>query len=222
MPSPRNQRLFQIMQILRSAPCGALLSAHDIATQTGVSDRTIYRDMATLIDSGLPVAGTPGQGYHITAAITLPPLNLSLDEIEALHIGLSILGEADDIGLRAAAQSLSNKVDAALSADLSDADRRWALSGPGVNAAVAEAARGFHFLPVLRSAIARRQKLRLSLSTSASPPSERIVRPLRIDYWGRIWSLQCWCETTGGMEQLRTDHIDSVNVLPQLFTPPPQ
>ncbi|ARO14981.1 Helix-turn-helix domain containing protein, type 11 [Ketogulonicigenium robustum] len=222
MESPKNERLFAILQRLRTlAPAAPAVTAQALATENRVTLRTIYRDIAALIASGVPVRGTPGQGYRVDSGhVTLPPMNLSLAEVEALHIGLTILGEADDPALRSAARGLSAKIDAALAADLRDADRGWALAGPGITAPVAgdapDAARGFHDLPLLRSAIARRQKVAIT-TAAASPPA--IVRPLRIDYWGRIWTLTCWSETEARQINLRTDHILTIRILPQLFSP---
>ena len=45
----RTDRLFDIIQILRD---GRLHRAQDIAEGLGVSNRTIYRDMETLMASG--------------------------------------------------------------------------------------------------------------------------------------------------------------------------
>ena len=78
----RADRLMQIIQLLRD---GTLHRAEDIAKATGVSIRSIYRDMDTLAASGVPIEGERGIGYRVTAAITLPPLNLTMTEVEALH-----------------------------------------------------------------------------------------------------------------------------------------
>ncbi len=77
----RTDRLFDIIQILRD---GNLHRAQDIAEALEVSVRTIYRDMDTLTASGIPVQGERGVGYMVTSQITLPPLNLTTEELEAL------------------------------------------------------------------------------------------------------------------------------------------
>lgn len=89
----RTDRLFDLIQILRD---GRLHRAQDMAEQLEVSVRTVYRDMDTLVSSGLPVAGERGLGYMMTAPITLPPLNLTLAELEALHLGMAVVAEAAD------------------------------------------------------------------------------------------------------------------------------
>ena len=100
----RTDRLIDLVQILRD---GQLHLARDLADSLGVSQRTVYRDMDTLIASGLPVEGARGVGYIMTAPVTLPPLNLTLEELEALHLGVAIVGEAAEPELQEAAISVA-------------------------------------------------------------------------------------------------------------------
>ena len=67
----RTDRLFDLIQILRD---GRLHRAQDIAERLEVSTRTVWRDMATLMASGLPVEGERGVGYILRPPITLPPI----------------------------------------------------------------------------------------------------------------------------------------------------
>ena len=60
----RADRLFQIVQHLRG---GRLVTAQKLADRLEVSQRTIYRDIADLIGSGVPVEGEAGVGYVIRA-----------------------------------------------------------------------------------------------------------------------------------------------------------
>ena len=100
----RSDRLIEMVQILRD---GRVHLARDIAARLQVTPRTVYRDMEALMTSGVPVRGTKGLGYAMTAPVTLPPLNLTMTELEALHLGLAIVGEGGDDDRRAAAASLS-------------------------------------------------------------------------------------------------------------------
>lgn len=55
----RADRLFQIVQYLRG---GRLVTAANLAAQLEVSTRTIYRDIADLQASGVPIDGEAGIG----------------------------------------------------------------------------------------------------------------------------------------------------------------
>ena len=103
----RTDRLFDLIQILRD---GKLHRASDMAAALEVSTRTIWRDMATLIASGLPVEGERGVGYILSAPITLPPVALTRDEMEALRLGVQLVASAADPSLARAAISLRAKI----------------------------------------------------------------------------------------------------------------
>ena len=102
----RPDRLFELIRILRD---GRLHTARDIAGRLGVSVRTIWRDMATLEASGVPVEGERGVGYILRQPITLPPMILTVEEMEALRLGMRLVADGADPGLARAARSLASK-----------------------------------------------------------------------------------------------------------------
>ncbi len=210
----RTDRLFDIVGILRD---GKLHRAQDIADRLEVSVRTIYRDMDTLVASGVPVQGERGVGYMVTQAITLPPLTLTSEELEALNLGMAIVGEAADPDLKAAALSLADKIDAVLPTQtIAEADAWKFAVYPFANAA-----RGFAHMPTLRAAIKARQKLDLTYTSKDGTVTRRTVRPLHMEYWGRIWTLTAWCELRDAHRVFRVDLIESAQALPQLFADEP-
>lgn len=210
----RTDRLFEIIQILRD---GKLHRAQDIATRLEVSTRTIYRDMDTLVASGVPVEGERGVGYMVREAITLPPLTLTPSELEALNLGMAIVAEAADPELKAAAESLAAKVDAVLPVETVTEADAWKFAVYPF----ADAARGFTWMPTLRAAIKARQKLALRYRRIDETLTERVIRPLHMEYWGRVWTLTAWCETRGDFRVFRVDLIESAEALPELFVDEP-
>ena len=210
----RTDRLFDIIQILRD---GKLHRAQDIADQLEVSVRTIYRDMETLVASGVPVEGERGVGYMAREAITLPPLTLTPAELEALNLGMAIVAEAADADLNAAAHSLAAKIDAVLPTEtVAEADAWKFAVYPFANAA-----RGFSHMPTLRGAIKGRQKLHLTYRRIDGTLTERTVRPLHMEYWGRVWTLTAWCEWREDFRVFRVDLIEEAEPLPELFVDEP-
>ncbi|QBF31374.1 YafY family protein [Thalassococcus sp. S3] len=210
----RTDRLFDIIQILRD---GKLHRAQDIAARLEVSVRTIYRDMDTLVASGVPVQGERGVGYMAVDAITLPPLTLTPAELEALNLGMAIVAEAADPDLKAAADSLAAKVDAVLPAEtIAEADAWKFAVYP-----FADAARGFSHMATLRGAIKGKQKLHLSYRRIDTTLTARKVRPLHMEYWGRVWTLTAWCELRSDFRVFRVDLIEEASALPELFVDEP-
>ena len=203
-------RLVALIDILRD---GQLHRADDLARRFDVSVRTIYRDMDKLIASGVPVAGARGEGYRVTPAITLPPLTLTPAEMEALNLGLAVAAEVGDRDLQGAAETLAAKFDAVLPAETIAEGAAWqqALQTPG------KATRVFAHLPVLRAAIQARQKLRIGVVSEAA----EVLRPLKVENWGRFWLLTAWCEGAERFATYPLDQIESAEALPELFVDEP-
>jgi len=102
----RDARLFDIVQALRD---GRLHTAADLARRLGVSTRTIWRDMAMLAATGIPVTGERGLGYILRVPLLLPTTMLTPEELDALVEGLRHVGR-DGNPRAKAAKSLLYKV----------------------------------------------------------------------------------------------------------------
>ncbi len=102
----RDTRLYELVQILRD---GRLHTAAELAGRLGVSERTIWRDMAMMAATGLPVIGERGLGYILRSPLMLPPTMLTPDEIDALAAGLRHV-EANDPARARAARALLYKI----------------------------------------------------------------------------------------------------------------
>lgn len=206
----RRNRLFELQAILRDGGCHR---AEDLAVQLGVAQRTLYRDMEALAAIGVPVTGTRGSGYRLAPLIALPPLLLTRAETEALNLGVAIVAETTDPELGAAAATLAAKLEAALPEGPAPAAAWLTARQPK-----ASAARGFSHLPVLRSAIRSRQKIRVRRVDGNEADT---LRPLKLENWSGVWVLTGWSETEARFVQLRTDLMESANALPELFVDEP-
>lgn len=198
----RTDRLFELIQILRD---GRLHTARDMADRLEVSVRTLWRDMATLIASGLPVEGERGVGYILREPVTLPPLTLTTEELQALSLGLQLVTRGADPSLTRAAESLAGKIEAVLPARLLDGIGQDTWVFPG-----AEALAAARHLPVLRRAIRLRERLAITYTDEAGLVSDRHIRPLLLEFWGRVWTLASWCEARAALRSFRVDRIGTL------------
>lgn len=207
----RSERLAEIVEIVRD---GRLHLARDIADALEVSVRTVYRDIDTLVASGVPIDGERGVGYLLREPVFLPPMALSLTELEALSLGMAIVQEAADEELQAAAKTLLSKVGDHAS-NRRRAPKSW---GFGVYA-FERAQEGFRDMPLLRRAIREGLKLRIEYLSLAGAPSVRIIRPLQTDYWGRVWTCSAWCERRDGFRAFRIDRMQTIEPTGKTFQP---
>lgn len=210
----RTDRLFELIQILRD---GRRHTSAAMAERLEVSTRTIWRDMDALIASGVPVEGERGVGYRLTAPLSLPPMTLTETELEALHLGISVVAEAADPELQDAARSLSSRIEAVLPRARNAPAAGWGLAVYPF----AEAADGFVHMPLLRAAIRGRRKLRLTHDAPGRDPAPRVVRPLQMEYWGRLWTLTAWCELREDFRMFRVDRIRTLDDTGERFADEP-
>jgi predicted DNA-binding transcriptional regulator YafY len=193
----RSERLAEIVEIVRD---GRLHLARDIANALEVSIRTIYRDMDTLLASGVPIDGERGVGYLLREPVFLPPMALSFTELEALSIGMSIVQAAADTELQEAAKRVMDKVGQHAS-NRRQAPKSW---GFGVYA-FERAQEGFRHMPLIRRAIREGLKLKIDYCSLDERTSTRVIRPLQMEYWGRVWTCSAWCELRKDFRVFRID-----------------
>ena len=193
----RSERLAEIVEIVRD---GRLHLARDIADALEVSVRTIYRDIDTLVASGVPIDGERGVGYMLREPVFLPPMALSFTELEALSLGMSIVQAAADTELQEAAKRVMDKVGQHAS-NRRQAPKSW---GFGVYA-FERAQEGFRHMPLIRRAIREGLKLKIDYCSLDERTSTRVIRPLQMEYWGRVWTCSAWCELRKDFRVFRID-----------------
>ncbi len=204
----RTDRLFEIMQLFRG---GRLLLGHDIAEKLEVSLRTIYRDIDTLVASGVPIEGERGVGYMLREPIFLPPLTLTTIELEALHLGMEIVRQKSDNDLAIAAERLLEKVDAVMPTDRKG---HHYLDHVSVYSSLATPLDG---LATIRQAIADKLVLEIEYLSLEDQQSRREIQPLQAEYWGHVWTCTTWCRLRRGFRVFRIDRIESYRDTGEVF-----
>ena len=208
----RTDRLFDLIQILRD---GRLHKAAEMADRLEVSNRTIWRDMATLMASGLPVEGERGVGYILRAPLTLPPMILTSAELEAFRLGVRLVADGADPGLARAARSLATKIGAVTPAPPEpDDDGLFVFTGR-------EVTRAAPHMPMLRAAIRSHERLTITYVDESGLDSHRDIRPLQLEFWGRVWTLAAWCEARQDFRSFRVDRIRAITPTGETFPTEP-
>ena len=108
----RTDRLFRLLHAMRILP--SPVTASRLAEETGVSLRSLYRDIDSLRAAGARIEGERGYGYRLIEDVALPPQTFDRLEIEALVLGLAEVRHMGDPALEKAAASVLAKVAATL------------------------------------------------------------------------------------------------------------
>ena len=208
----RADRLFQIVQYLRG---GRLVTAATLAERLEVSERTVYRDIADLQASGVPVDGEAGVGYVMRDGYDLPPLMFSRDEIVALVSGARLIRAWGGAAMARAAEEALVKIESVLPEDARGRARQVEIHAFGWEMTPALRAR----LDDVERAVDGRRRLALSYVDGEERRTERIVRPLGLWFWGKVWTLVAWCELRDDFRMFRLDRIARMDEGGEPFRP---
>ncbi len=204
----RAERLFRIVNEMRTR---GVSRAGDLAEHFEVSVSTIYRDIANLQASGLPIEGEAGIGYLLRPGFDMPNVTFTHDQLDALAVGLAFVERTGDPILATAARETRAKIQAGLP---QPEERRLAdapyFSLQGRNSAT-------HDVGLLREAIRRRQIVVLAYRDGDGKPSERHVRPLVIWNLTDGWMFSAWCELREDFRTFRFDRIAHLSVPGETF-----
>ena len=202
----RAQRLLDLIQVLRRhrhPVSGAVL-----AEATGVSLRTLYRDIETLKAEGAHIDGEAGVGYLLRPGFMLPPLMFSEEEIEAIVLGSRWVHQRADRSLADAAANVMAKIGAVLPKDLRDTlDDSGLLVGPGEPPAAGDAQ-----LPRIREAIRKERKIGIAYRDKDGAATKRTVWPFGVGFFERTRVVMAWCELRQDYRHFRTDRIAALTV----------
>ena len=197
----RSERLLELIQVLRRHR--APVSGAVLADELGVSLRTIYRDIQTLIGQGASIDGEAGVGFVLRPGFVLPPLMFSDEEIEALVLGSRFIAQRTDERLADAARNALVKIAAVLPEDLRDSiDGSGLLAGPRPKVIA-----GLVDLSPIRAAIRTEHKLVIDYTDPKGSRTKRTVWPIALGFFDRFRMLAAWCELRQDFRHFRTDRI---------------
>ncbi len=207
----RADRLFDIIQTLRSAT--KPLTAIALAKQLEVTKRTIYRDIATLQARRIPIEGAVGVGYVLHRDYDLPPLNFTVDEIEALSVGARMVQRLKDKALQSASETALSKLTVAMPDDVRQslvAPRFWVSEGSACRP------KGIN-LGDVRAAIRSSRKLRIAYFDDHGKCTRRTIWPIAMVYYVDASLVAAWCEKRTDFRHFRVERIKSCTALDEHF-----
>ncbi|MBS0482592.1 MAG: YafY family transcriptional regulator [Proteobacteria bacterium] len=203
----RTERLFQIIQVLRSHR--QPVTGDALARELEVSLRTVYRDMAELIAQRVPIRGEAGIGYVIDSDFDMPPMMLTPDELEAAVLGATWVAARGDGTLARGARDLIAKLSAAVPEPLRpvvlDANLK-AVSFVRIEADRFDVA-------LVRQAIRTRRKLDIDYCDAAGKTTRRRIWPAAIAYTETLRLIAAWCELRQDFRHFRADRIHNCALL---------
>ncbi|MEM7298248.1 MAG: WYL domain-containing protein [Bacteroidota bacterium] len=182
-----------------------------------MSVRTIYRDIRTLEQSGIPIITEEGKGYAIMEGYHLPPVLFSEDEANALITIEQLASKNKDQSLTESVSSAIEKIKAILrysqkgNANLL-ADR---IYFGGNNSKE----RSSNNLMQIQSAIIHFQVVKINYNSSEKKQTTRDIEPFAVYSIHGNFLLIAFCRLRNDFRAFRIDFIKSLSLQNETFTP---
>jgi predicted DNA-binding transcriptional regulator YafY len=197
----KTERLFAVMDALRRHRRPVTAAA--LAEEQGVSVRTLYRDIQTLIGLGAPIEGEAGIGYLLRPGFFLPPLMFRPEELEALVLGARWVEAQPDVGLADAARNAIGKIATASPDDLRDRmgdTGLWPVLMRGRLEPVP-------VLGLMREAMRIEKALHIAYADESGQETRRDIWPVQLAYYEGKQTVVAWCCLREAFRTFRTDRI---------------
>lgn len=209
----RSDRLFRLMQALRILP--APVTAARLAEETGVSLRTLYRDVDAIRASGAIIDGAAGVGYVLVEDGALPPQTLDRLEIEAVVLGLAAVAGFGDPAVAASARNAGAKI----VASLGERRQREALHTVLMVHSMTERPPPAVSIDLLREACWDERAVEIVYVDGRGARTERVIEPLALVYLDRALGLLARCRLRQDFRTFMVDRIESVVAMRSSFRP---
>ena len=185
--------------------------ANELAEHFEVSVSTIYRDIAHLQASGLPIEGEAGVGYLLRPGFDLPNVTFTHDQVDALAVGLSFVESTGDPVLATAAREARAKIQASMP----QPEERKLADAPYFSLQSRNSATPN--LALLRQAIRQRQIAQFDYQDGDGNQTERRVRPLVVWNLTDGWMFSAWCELRQDFRTFRFDRMANLTMTGERF-----
>ena len=207
----RADRLFRIVEYLKARK--QVVTASDIAEELEVSVRTVYRDIADLGASGVPIIAEAGVGYILDKNYVVRPLMFDIEELDALMLGAQMVESWGDSALARSARHAIDKIAAVLPDSLQrEISNTFLFSMPSRSGPVITID-----FTALRQAIRSKHIVEFRYTREDGEASTRRVRPLCLVFFGPVWLLSGWCEMRNDFRNFRLDRIGDMQITQERF-----
>lgn len=213
------KRFDRIVSIYIQLQSKRVVKAQELADRFGVSLRTIYRDIRSLEQAGVPIFGEAGNGYSIVEGYRLPPVLFTKEEALSFVGAQKLMGKFMDRKLQEHYDAALYKIKAVLRMT-----EKESLSAIESNIVMAKTGYDLfngnvpHALSHLLESIAQRRQVDLLYKgIKDETPKPRTIEPAGLFHEMNFWYVYAYCHTRKDYRQFRADRIVQLQLLDTPF-----
>lgn len=205
-------RFDRITAILIQLQSKKVVKAQDLANRFDISLRTVYRDIRTLEESGVPLYGEAGVGYSIVDGYRLPPVMFTREEAMAFITAEKLMQKFTDQSLQTNFSSAMYKIKSVLRGDekdlLENLDEMIQVKDPKPHSKPSS-----NILDTLLKAIAEKKVVQMEYRAFGNEEnSNRYLEPIGIFHEHENWYTIGYCHLRESYRQFRIDRVVGIKI----------
>ncbi len=195
------------------------MTAQALAERFEVSIRTVYRDIRSLEEAGVPIGAEVGLGYYLVEGYQLPPVHLTREEASALMMSHVLAQRYTDAGVQEHSESALHKIRSVLPEP--DRDHLESLiPAIQVKQSPNQSNMTGRFLPEIQRALAEKRCLQLRYNGNRrGVATDRNIEPLGLLHYIGHWHLIGYCQLRDDYRDFRVSRIEHLDLLAEAYDP---
>jgi predicted DNA-binding transcriptional regulator YafY len=212
-------RIDRLTAILVQLQTKRIVSGKEIAERFGISVRTVYRDIRTLENAGVPIGSEVGRGYFLAEGYHLPPVVLTTDEAGALMMGSKLIEKFSDLSVNRHFAMALDKIKAVMGK--SEKEHLNTLSSYiEVLKSSSGTPAGFSndLLLEIQGVLGQHRLIRIQYTSRyKQETTQRTIEPLGLCFYAVHWHLLAYCRLRKDYRDFRVDRIKTITALEATF-----
>mgnify|MGYP005838513039 CR=1 FL=1 len=206
-------RLISILTLLKSK---RILTATELSEKYEVSVRTIYRDIRKLEESGIPVVTLEGRGYSLMDGYTVPPVQFTEQQANALITAQHLVKQTNDTSLAKNFQEAMTKIKSVFRTSIQEKSERLDSNIFIFDKSVVKAESTA--LSEIQMAITNLNFTEIKYrKPNDFEDSFRKIEPCALYSTDNKWILIAWCHLRQDYRSFRIDRIKHFKILNEQF-----
>ena len=201
------KKLDRVTAILTQLQSKPVVRAQDLAEKFDVSIRTIYRDVKTLENAGIPIVGEAGNGYSLMDGYKLPPIMFTKEEVLSFITAEKLMQKFSHQSLGSHYQAAMEKVRSVLrNSDknlIQNIEKQIDVfsfhtdSGDSLK----------NVIPIILESIADKTQLNIRYQTVDGRIDNRTIETVGMFFEFNFWYIMAFCTLRKDFRQFRIDRI---------------
>lgn len=216
MDTPKLSRLSRLTAILIQFQTKRIITAFELSEKFQVSKRTIYRDIRSLEQSGVPILTEEGKGFTLMEGYKIPPVMFTENQVNALILAEQLVLQNKDASFVKDYSEAIDKIKSILR--YSDKDKANLLTDRTQYTEVKTLERNSNNLSGLQYALTNYKLVNIQYVNKEGKATSRTIEPFSI-LSADNWYMIAWCRLRQEFRFFRLDRIEKMEILTDNFEP---